>query len=290
MRTHTVTHLEPSGEANPQPEGDALARQVKQRETMNCVLANSLVNQLLQSGCGEGDVINLATQILHYVTNHGFGNGASRTQDESRSETPLRVDWRLTPADHGRHVIHGERVTLRPLESSHLPFLRTWREDGEIQRTCSSKLLAEVLRRNGRRREDHREFVIHDESETPIGLMALFHIDPDSQQAEVAKLLGDPAARGRGYATESTGLLLSYAFQVLELHRVYLRTKGFNLQNIELNEKLGFQYEGILRASERLQGELIDVVLMSMLAREYTERYHTRELPEPSIAVDAPAS
>jgi diamine N-acetyltransferase len=278
MRTESLAHHEPTTTLSASLQGEELARQSKQRETMTRVLANSLVNQLLQSGCGEGDVINLASQILHYVTSRGFGNGNGRKPAaDPHGEEMTVVEWRLEPAPHDRHFIAGPRVTLRPLESPHLPYLRRWQEDPEIQRTCSAKLLSDLLQRNGRRRDDHLEYIIHNERQRPIGLVALFQIDPDAGQAEMAKLLGDPAARGSGYASEATGLLLAYAFEILKLHRVYLRTKGFNLHNIQLNEKLGFQFEGILRASDRLQDELIDVVLMSMLAREFASRYEVRE-------------
>ena len=97
-------------------------------------------------------------------------------------------------------------------------------------------------------------------------------------QGEIAKLLGNPDALGAGYAREASALLLAFAFERLGLERIYLRTNGFNLHNIKLNERLGFQFEGILRSSYRLNGELIDVVLMSMLAAEYYRKYGTREL------------
>lgn len=279
IRTQTVAHYEPSISTDRPESGDEQARRVKQRETMTRVLANSLVNQLLQSGCGEGEVINLATQILHYVTSRGFGNGTQAEAADPHGEAPTVVTWRLQPASRDRHVIAGSRVSLQPLESSHLPLLKKWREDPEIRKTCSAKFLADLMGRNGRDPVDHLEFIIHDEHRRPIGLVALFHIDEDVGQAEMAKLLGEPSSRGSGYALEATGLLLAYAFRVLKLYRVYLRTKGFNLHNIQLNERLGFQFEGILRASERLQDELIDVVLMSMLAREFTARYEVRESP-----------
>ena len=87
-----------------------------------------------------------------------------------------------------------------------------------------------------------------------------------------------PKALGCGFAHDATCLLLAFAFETLGLQRIYLRTNGFNLKNIALNEDLGFHFEGILRASEILDGQLVDVVQMSMLADEFRHKYTIREL------------
>jgi RimJ/RimL family protein N-acetyltransferase len=156
--------------------------------------------------------------------------------------------------------------------------LKRWCEQPHIQRTCSHKLLTELIEGSVDERDERHDFVVQDESESPVGLVSLFRINRTVRQAETAKLVGEPAALGAGYAHEATCLLLGYAFHNLDLQRVYLRTNGFNLQNIGLNEKIGFRFEGILRASDVLNQELVDVVLMSMLGREFYRRYRVREL------------
>jgi RimJ/RimL family protein N-acetyltransferase len=279
MHTKLVTHYEPSSLSSPTADRDQSNKLRKQREVMNQVLANSLVHQLFQSGCSEGEVIDFASQILHTVTDRGFRNGEERSR-EPTTEEPLEIRWRLEHLEDDRHQIHGERVCLVPLEGSHRALLAQWQKEPHIQRTCSYQLLDELIQEQASPSRSRVDFIIHNEGKHPIGLVSLFHLDPSIRQAEIAKLLGDPEAIGSGYAHEASGLLLSYAFQVLNLQRVFLRTNGFNMLNIKLNEKLGFQFEGILRASELLNGELIDVVLMSMLAREYYRKYGVRELPD----------
>ncbi len=282
MQTKVVTHFEPSSLAPPSHDVDLPEKARKQREVMNRVLADSLVHQLFQSGCSEGEVINFASQILQNVTHRGFRNGEDKEQ-EPTTEEPLEIRWRLENVDGQRHRIYGERVCLIPLETIHLPFLEQWREEPHIIQTCSRQLLDELIQDQLNINRTRVDFIVQNEDKEPIGLVSLFNLDPAIRQAEIAKLLGDPSAVGAGYAREATGLLLSYAFQVMNLQRVFLRTNGFNMLNIKLNEKLGFQFEGILRASELLNQELIDVVQMSMLAREYYRKYGVRELPQSAV-------
>ena len=115
--------------------------------------------------------------------------------------------------------------------------------------------------------------VICDETGQGVGMVCLFGVDPAVRQAEMTKLLGSPTARGKGYATEAVKLALAYAFVELDLRRVYLRTAGFNFQNIKLNEKVGFRFEGVLRRSRLIAGEVVDVALMSILSEEFHRLY-----------------
>ena len=250
----------------------------KQQEVMNRVLASSLVSQMLRSGCHAGQVIDFAAEILNNVTQNGFNNG--HEADDPITEDAQEILWRVEQAD-GENLarIVGPRVTLLPLAKNHLVYLKKWQQDRRIQRTCSHERLKEIIAQFRKPTQERYDLVICDENETPIGLVSLFDICRIVGQGELAKLLGNPDALGAGYAREASALLLAFAFERLGLERIYLRTKGFNLHNIKLNERLGFRFEGILRSSYRLNGELIDVVLMSMLSTEYYRKYGTRELP-----------
>lgn len=252
-------------------------QQRKKQEIINRVLAGSIVSQLLNSGCDEGQIIDFATEILERVTDRSWGPGDAGSTDgdgDGLREISFRQD---VSEESVRPVLHGERVALVPLAERHVPILKRWREQSHIQGTCSHKLLTELLETDPDSWKDRYDFVVQDEADISVGLVSLFRVNRAIRQAEVAKLVGEPKALGTGYAREATCLLLGYAFHALDLQRVYLRTNGFNLQNIRLNEKIGFRFEGILRASDVLNQELVDVVLMSMLGREFYRMYRIRE-------------
>ncbi len=257
-------------------------KKLKQQEVMCRVLADTVVSQLIASGCDAGQLIDFTSEVVRCVADRGLAS-----EPEGRSVVGALDDadvrtlrWRVEAEGENRHRIHGDRVMLRPLTGDDQPLLERWAADPEIRKTFSSQLLGYLADHLGEVTTDpqRRDLVVCDPSGDGIGLVCLFHISPSIGQAESAKLLGEPGARGKGYAHEAAALLLAYAFELLQLRRVYLRTAGFNLHNIKLNEKIGYKFEGILRESEIFDDRRVDVVLMSMLAREFTSVY--RLLPQ----------
>jgi RimJ/RimL family protein N-acetyltransferase len=53
--------------------------------------------------------------------------------------------------------------------------------------------------------------------------------------------------RGQGLGTETTRLVLDWAFTMLGLHNVDLRVFAWNKQAIHCYEKAGFRHAGLLR-------------------------------------------
>ncbi len=72
-----------------------------------------------------------------------------------------------------------------------------------------------------------------------------------------------------GYGSEATNLLLEYGFKTLKLHRIQLLVLDFNKRVQQLYRNLGFVEEGVQRETRLVDGEWHDVILMSMLEKEY---------------------
>ena len=81
--------------------------------------------------------------------------------------------------------------------------------------------------------------------------------------------IADPAARGKGYGTEATRLMLDYAFTALGLHNVTLGAVAANPGAIRAYEKAGFREIGRRRQSWRIGAARYDEVLMDCLATEF---------------------
>ncbi len=88
------------------------------------------------------------------------------------------------------------------------------------------------------------------------------------QQAEIGYSF-NPAFQNQGYATESLGALLEYAFGTLGLHRIHATTDPRNTASIRLLEKLGFRKEGHLKENFWFKGAWVDDLLYGLLAREW---------------------
>ena len=259
---------------NAQNDPEAIEKKRKQDEILCSVLAESVVTQLIRSGCETGQLISFTSEIMRNVIDRGFAQPDVHIEQPHHAQ-PEIVEIPFECETQGdKAIIRGSRVSLRPLEPENRPLLETWAHDKDIQHSLSNSLVADLIDELTQPDTHTRQsFIIHDSGDRPIGLTTLFNISSSPPSGEIAKLLGDPDARGKGYAKESELLMLGYAFEQLKLNRVFIRTAGFNLQNIKLNEDLGLRFEGILRECKMLGEQLVDIVVMSILSREFSATY-----------------
>lgn len=106
-----------------------------------------------------------------------------------------------------------------------------------------------------------------------IGDIGLDDFDWTAGNAWVGIGIGDADFRGKGYGTEAMRLLLQYAFEELNLHRVNLSVFEFNKRAIRSYEKCGFKYEGIMREFIYKDDKRWDLWNMGILHSEWQELY-----------------
>ncbi|MBK9990907.1 MAG: GNAT family N-acetyltransferase [Verrucomicrobia bacterium] len=105
-----------------------------------------------------------------------------------------------------------------------------------------------------------------------VGSVSLLAMKDDSigssHRLEISSEIS-PEYRSKGLATEAKKAIISWAFLVFpSLRRIHSEIAASNTASIHVNEKLGFQKEGRLRAFEAQEG---DVVVMSFLREDQTE-------------------
>jgi RimJ/RimL family protein N-acetyltransferase len=101
------------------------------------------------------------------------------------------------------------------------------------------------------------------------GKAGLNHLDFRDRTGEYNLVIGEKAARGKGYGTEITRLVLDYAFTVLGLHNVWLRVFAYNPAAIRVYEKAGFVPIGRRHQCKWMGGTLWDMLLMECLATAF---------------------
>ena len=79
------------------------------------------------------------------------------------------------------------------------------------------------------------------------------------------------AAQGQGLMTRACRALVNHAFDELKLNRVEIRCATGNCKSRAIPERLGFTVEGTARDAEWLYDRFVDLVVYSMLAREWPE-------------------
>lgn len=171
-------------------------------------------------------------------------------------------------------MIKGKRVILRPVEERDLLLLARWRNDPENRRFFFSPFL---INPGGQKKwyeellaDRNRLILMIDMVEgKTVGMIGLDKIDWRNQEAESGIFLLDPAERGQGYAEEAGMLMIEYAFNELNLHRLYAVIYDFNRGVIEMAKLFGFKQEGVLRQAAFTGGRFHDKVILGLLREEW---------------------
>lgn len=171
--------------------------------------------------------------------------------------------------------IIGHLVSLGPPRSELVPLYQRWRNDfaamrqlGDLEPITAEQELARYERLPDE--PSTVRFTIYDRATLqPIGSTALDDVDFRHRTAEYSILIGEPAFRNRGYGTETTRLMLDYAFTVLGLHNILLRVFAFNPAGQRAYQKAGFREIGRRHASQQMGGRLWDAIYMDCLASEF---------------------
>jgi len=77
--------------------------------------------------------------------------------------------------------------------------------------------------------------------------------------------------QGRGIVTAACRALLDHAFRHWKLNRVEIHCATANEKSCAVARRLGFQFEGILRESQLLNGKYFNTGIYSILASEWEE-------------------
>lgn len=178
------------------------------------------------------------------------------------------------PRDAPTINLRGERVALGPLRRDLLPIFERWRNDFGTAPMLGNATPepAETIGAWYERQLASAEitFVIYELATwRPLGTAILYDVHAGYRRASFGITIGEAAARGRGYGTEVTRLILDYAFTVLELHNVMLTVNAYNVAGIRAYTRAGFREFGRRRECRPHHGTAYDVVYMDCLATDF---------------------
>lgn len=78
-----------------------------------------------------------------------------------------------------------------------------------------------------------------------IGFLDFFDFDPKNKRVGLGLMVIDETKRHQGYGTEMVLLALNMAFNLWDLHQVYVNILADNTSSISLFQKLGFEAVGV---------------------------------------------
>lgn len=171
----------------------------------------------------------------------------------------------------------GNKVALGPLRKDLVPTYTRWYNEFHTLRTLGTTPVPLTLEQDEKQHErliansaTEISFTVYERSSSrPIGNAGLFDVDYRNRTAELGLIIAEPEARGKGYGTETTQLVVDYAFTALGLHNVMLTVFEYNLAGIRVYTKAGFNEIGRRRASNLMGGKLWDIIYMECLSTEW---------------------
>lgn len=172
-------------------------------------------------------------------------------------------------------MLEGQNIFLRLMEIEDVAFKVNWVNDDDVRKSLVffdypiSKIGTEQWLRKSASDPSRKDFFICLKSNNnPIGFAGLSHIDYKSMKAESYLCVGAKEHWGKGYGYEVKKILLQYAFDELQLNKIYSYHLADNHPMININMKLGGRIEGTLREDVFFNGKHCDRVLVSVLKKE----------------------
>jgi len=178
--------------------------------------------------------------------------------------------------------IEGPRVYLSPMSVDDAEKYTRWLND--LETTLNLQTAPRLISLEAERefikklqQKGHNFAIVHQESDELLGNCGLLETDLVQRTAELGIFIGEKKYRGLGYGTEAIGLLLDFAFNLLNLHSVYLRVRSFNQAGYRCYQKVGFKEIGRRRECVLIGGRYYDEIYMDILDREFSGRIAVSE-------------
>jgi len=169
--------------------------------------------------------------------------------------------------------LNGDRISLREVQTSDVTdAYYQWMNSPEINRYLESRFYPHS-------KEDLRAFVshiaddknhvflamIHKYSHQHIGNIKLGPINWIHRHANIGLLIGEKDFWGQGLATEAIQLVVQYAFDTLNLHKLMAGCYADNSGSARAFQKAGFEIEGVRKSHFYHEGSFSDEILLGLV-------------------------
>ncbi len=169
--------------------------------------------------------------------------------------------------------LEGALTELVPLSKKHLSAAYvSWFNDPEVTRYTRHGVETYTMEKACAyfERIQHLDnslvFAVHRRSDgRHVGNISLNDISWTNHAGEISVILGEKECWGQGLGAEAVGLVSSFAFQDLDLHRLFLGMTAENDGMIRIAAKNGYREEGVLRHAFCKNGTYKDITQWSRI-------------------------
>lgn len=171
-------------------------------------------------------------------------------------------------------MLRGDKIQLRAVEHDDLPRMRDWRNQPQLRRHFREFRELSLTNQDqwfARMTSSANDFMFVIEraaDREPLGVSGLVYVHWVLRSADISLYLGadDLYIDGvGGYAEDAARTLIRYAFDNLNLHKVWTELYSFDTKKVELFTRLGFHRDGVLRDNAFEDGRYHDSYIYSLL-------------------------
>lgn len=177
-------------------------------------------------------------------------------------------------------LLKYKNATLRAIEAKDSEILLNMMNDIEIEKmTVQSHLPLSSINqdnwiKNYQNTEKTVRLMVELENGKTIGMVILHQIDYKTRTAELAfKRYAKKEDRLPDDMLNACIAMLEYAFYEMGLNCVYCTALTYNSRSLNLQKRLGFKEEGVLRQRVFKNGAFQDLVSTSLLKTEFVEKW-----------------
>lgn len=172
--------------------------------------------------------------------------------------------------------LEGKRIYLREVRPCDVndDYYR-WLNDPEVGRYLETRFkpnspdrIAAYVREVEEKSDQVFMAIIVKRGKQHIGNIKIGPINWYHRLSDVSILIGEKDYWGKGYGTEAIQLIVGYAFNVLNLHKLSAGAYAGNIGSIRAFEKANFLREGLRKKHRFQEGAYVDEVLLGIVRRE----------------------
>lgn len=205
--------------------------------------------------------------------------------DHNHDRTPFNSIFKGHILMNRRKLI-GDFVSLRHLHIDDAELTLCWRssERASMLNAGASNLEGQIEWIKARPANEHN-FIIQLTNGIPVGMLSLVGINSVNRHAETARFLigEEEATRGIPVAVEAMKLIYKFAFDELNLMRLFGTVASGNSLMIKWQKYLGMKEEGRMRNHYFIDGKWQDAIILGLMFDEY----RTQSLPRMNALISA---
>ncbi len=172
--------------------------------------------------------------------------------------------------------LYGEKIVLREFMETDLMAMHSWVNDENVTKYLTMSVFPRTIEDSkrflqaqlNRSSDEYINFVValkNDIEQKYIGTVGLRSINYINRNCELAITIGVQDKQNSGCGTEAVNLILTYAFEQLNMRKVYLCLLDINEKAKRVYEKCGFTQSAEFKEHIFKHGRYYDLIFMEKI-------------------------